>query len=147
MNKGITIGITILFIITSLTPMVIGYKAESTVTELDKMLDNLRIVCTDARGFSEEKYEYYKEQLLMDNSNDDIVIEPEKEESTIPIEPSPTAITGGPMDSAWSMKCYDTRHTSQSPYSTADNPYTEKWRFPFSGWLDDSPIIDSDGTI
>ena len=36
--------------------MVIGYKAESTVTELDKMLDNLRIVCTDARGFSEEKY-------------------------------------------------------------------------------------------
>ena len=39
MNKGITIGISILFIITSLTPMVIGYKAESTDTELDKPFD------------------------------------------------------------------------------------------------------------
>jgi outer membrane protein assembly factor BamB len=51
------------------------------------------------------------------------------------------------MDSAWSMFCHDTRHTGQSPYSTVNNPGTEKWRFHFTGWLEDTPVIDSDGTI
>ena len=47
MNKNIlAIGITILFIITSLTPMVIGYKAESNDSELDKMLDNQYLYTT-----------------------------------------------------------------------------------------------------
>ena len=36
---------------------------------------------------------------------------------------------GGLMNSSWPMKCHDQRHTSQSPYSTADNPGLEKWRF------------------
>jgi outer membrane protein assembly factor BamB len=45
------------------------------------------------------------------------------------------------------MKCHDTRHTGQSPYSTAENPYIEKWRFHFSGWLADNPVIDNEGTI
>jgi len=34
-----------------------------------------------------------------------------------------TSNTGGNglMDSPWPMKCYDQYHTSQSPYSTANN--------------------------
>ena len=52
----------------------------------------------------------------------------------------------GPMDSAWPMKCHDNHHTSQSPYSTADNPYIEKWRFK-SDWIENTPVIDSNGTI
>ena len=43
------------------------------------------------------------------------------------IETTPSS--SGPMDSAWPMKCHDNRHTGRSPYSTADNPYDEVWRF------------------
>jgi hypothetical protein len=41
----------------------------------------------------------------------------------------------GLMDSVWPMKCHDNHHTSQSPYSTADNSYIEKWRFYNDGWI------------
>jgi outer membrane protein assembly factor BamB len=51
------------------------------------------------------------------------------------------------MDSPWPMKCHDNRHTSRSPYSTADNPGIEKWRFKTDGWIDGGPVIDNDGTI
>jgi outer membrane protein assembly factor BamB len=55
----------------------------------------------------------------------------------------------GPMDSPWSMLCHDLHHTSQSPYSTADNQGYEKWRFRIidNGSIESSPIIDSNGTI
>jgi len=53
---------------------------------------------------------------------------------------------GGPMDSSWPMFGHDVRHTGQSPYSTVNNPGTEEWRFECD-WVEDSPIIDSDGTI
>ncbi len=62
-------------------------------------------------------------------------------------EKTTSSFDSQPIDSAWPMKCYDTRHTSQSPYSTADNPYIDKWRFYNDGWIEDTPVIDSDGTI
>ena len=131
--------------------MVIGYNVETTDSELDKMLDNLRFICTTPDGFSEEKYGYYKEKLLnqfsSDNSNDDLVIEPEIEESMIPIEPSPIALMGGPMDSPWPMQSHDLHHTGQSPYSTEDNPGIEKWRFHSRGWVEECPVIDNDGIV
>jgi outer membrane protein assembly factor BamB len=52
-----------------------------------------------------------------------------------------------PMDSPWPMKCHDNRHTGRSPYNTTNNPYDEIWRFETDGWVEDSPIIDYDGTI
>ena len=55
-----------------------------------------------------------------------------------------------PMDSPWPMKCHDVRHTGRSPYSTADNPGIEKWRFKcgvVTGWVQDSAVIAEDGTI
>jgi len=47
------------------------------------------------------------------------------------------------------MYCHDVKHTGRSPYSTANNPYVEKWRFNTitGGWLATSPILSSDGTI
>jgi len=63
------------------------------------------------------------------------------------IEQPGQTYTGGLMDSPWPMKCHDNRHTSRSPYSTADNPYDEIWRFETDGGLEGSPIIDTDGTI
>ena len=56
-------------------------------------------------------------------------------------------ISGGPMDSAWPMQSHDTKHTGRSPYSTADNPYDEKWKFWTDGWIDDTPVIDNEGVI
>jgi outer membrane protein assembly factor BamB len=60
-----------------------------------------------------------------------------------------TSPSYGPMNSSWPMYCHDVKHTSRSPYSTADNPYVEKWRFStISGfWIGTSPTISSDGTI
>jgi outer membrane protein assembly factor BamB len=53
----------------------------------------------------------------------------------------------GPMDSPWPMYCHDTRHTGRSPYSTADNPGIEKWRFDTVEENWGSPAIDKDGVI
>ena len=63
------------------------------------------------------------------------------------MEPLSNPVNSGPMDSAWPMQSHDTHHTSQSPYSTGDLTNVEKWRFYFSGWLYDTPVIASDGTI
>ncbi len=64
---------------------------------------------------------------------------------------NPTVLNNGPMDSAWPMKCHDVRHTSQSPYSTENNPLVEIWRFrsehSLGGQIDGSPVIDEDGNI
>ena len=56
-------------------------------------------------------------------------------------------ISDGPMNSAWPMKCHDVHHTSQSPYSTVDNPGIEKWRFYSSGWVETGIAIDNDGVL
>ena len=60
-----------------------------------------------------------------------------------------TSMSSGPMNSSWPMYCHDARHTSRSPYSTANNPYVEKWRFhTINGlWISTSPTISIDGTI
>lgn len=66
-----------------------------------------------------------------------------KEESA-----NPVPLDGGPMDSPWPMYSHDVRHTGLSPYSTADNPLTEKWRFPLS-WSSFYAgfILDTNGVI
>jgi len=52
-----------------------------------------------------------------------------------------------PMDSPWPMFMHDVRHTGRSPYSTADNPYDEKWYFTADGLFIGSTIIDDEGVI
>ena len=71
-------------------------------------------------------------------------------ENKVVIEEQPkNTSNGGLMDSAWPMKCHDQRHTSQSPYSTEDNPGWEKWRFrtQWDGAIESSSVIDNNGTI
>ena len=69
------------------------------------------------------------------------------ETKTIIEEKSPILISDGSMDSAWPMFGHDARHTGRSPYSTASNPGTEKWRFKTDNWVSDTPVIDEDGII
>jgi len=54
--------------------------------------------------------------------------------------------SSGPMDSPWPMKCHDLHHTGLSPYSTADNPGIEKWRFKCN-WVEGGIVIGDDGTL
>ncbi|MBU0498191.1 MAG: PQQ-binding-like beta-propeller repeat protein [Candidatus Thermoplasmatota archaeon] len=57
--------------------------------------------------------------------------------------------SGGVMNSSWPMYCHDTRHTGLSPFSTADNPGVEIWRFKqdANDFVRGSPIIDGGGVI
>jgi outer membrane protein assembly factor BamB len=59
----------------------------------------------------------------------------------------PARPLNGLMDSPWPMYCHDVRHTGRSPYSTANNHGTEKWRYPTNFAVDGYPVIDSEGTI
>jgi len=97
-----------------------------------------------------KKYEYYKEKFLRGHSsgssNDVIVIESEKEESKLLVEPPSSPVSDGPMDSPWPMKCHDTHHTGLSPYSTSDNPFDEIWKFRCDR-LEGGPVIGEDGTL
>lgn len=147
---GLAVGIATLFIISNITPMTIGFiSRDSEDNELEMMLDNLRFVCTTARGFDETRYKHYKEMLLKQCSDKDLndfeVVE--NVEPTVYEQQAMITTSGDLLDSPWPMKCHDVHHTSQSPYSTADNPYIEKWRFETCGWVEDTPIIDSDGII
>jgi hypothetical protein len=117
--------------------MVIGYKVE--ITNRDKYLNKLAFDCSTSCDSSRSSY--YREHLLKEHSNNIV----ETEELTMPVV-SPSTIVGGPKDTPWPMKCHDNRHTSQSPYSTANTTSLEKWRFDCD-YADDSAVIDSDGTI
>ena len=151
---GLSFGIIILFVLSAVSPMTTGSNTDTSEVdvELNRMLDNLRFMCIGPDGLIVEKYEHYEEQILSMYSyeilDEDVVIESDNKELTPSIEQSaiPISSSGGPMDSAWPMKCYDVHHTGQSPYSTADNPYDEKWRFA-TYQIEDTPVIADDGTI
>jgi outer membrane protein assembly factor BamB len=119
--------------------MVIGYHVETT--KEDDYLEKLAFVCSDRYGSS--KLAYYEEFLQRDYSNIDVG---ESEEIKILLESSPVATSGGPMDSAWPMKCHDLHHTGRSPYSTIDT-WDEKWRFETDNWVEGGSVIGDDGTI
>ena len=148
MKQIIPILVILLFIISAVSPMVIGFKSDAKPdvdSEMETLLDNLAYYCYDASGFDSIKYEYMKEQLINDYSDNDIEI---VEDVVQPVEPVSTE-SSGPMDSAWPMKCHDLHHTGRSQYSTADNPGYEKWRFrsEWDGTVESSAVIDKNGTI
>jgi len=145
-NKHIIpILVILLFIVSAVSPMVIGFKSDAKPdvdSEMETLLDNLAFYCYDASG-SNAKYEYVKEQMVNDYSNDEIDI---VEDVVQPVLPISATSSGGPMDSPWPMKCHDNHHTSRSPYSTSHITGLEKWRFRCDG-VDGSPVIGDDGTI
>ena len=135
-HKTLVVGIVFLFIVSTVTPVVISYDEPE---ERDEFQENLEFYLYDE--YDSSKSERYKEYFQRDSS--EIA---DLEEITTPVELPQTSVSSGPMDSPWPMKCHDTRHTGRSPYSTADNPGLEKWRFKCD-WVDTTPTIDNDGTI
>ena len=59
-----------------------------------------------------------------------------------PVEP-----VNSPTNHAWPQQGYNSQHLGRSPYSTADNPGIEKWRFATDNWCGGSPSIGTDGII
>jgi len=117
--KMLAVGIVFLFIITSVTPMVIGYTSYDVSSGSDEFLEKLAHANYDGYISSDSK-EY----------NDPLLNERFADETTTSSKSLQTGLSDGPMDSPWPMKCHDTHHTGLSPYSTADNPDgVEKWRF------------------
>jgi len=50
-------------------------------------------------------------------------------------------------NSPWPMLCHDNRHTGRSPYSAADNPGVEKWRFRTAFKIKKGIVIDGNGNL
>jgi len=142
--------IILLFIFSTITPLVIGYDAEITDVEfMDDLAYDCYYNCNSSRA------SYYREYLQGYSSDDnlesdrtDFLEESDVENVTeiVEIEPDISSVDG-PMDSPWPMKCQNNRHTGLSPYSTADNYGAEKWRFETDGWVEGGPVIADDGTI
>jgi len=97
------------------------------------------------RNFSASHYinQFPEDRDVIKNGGVDDILEGNPNHDVSPL------FNGGPMNSSWPMYCHDARHTSRSPYSTANNPYVEKWRFTIlnSDWIETSPVINRDGTI
>jgi len=54
----------------------------------------------------------------------------------------------GTMNSSWPMQSHNLHHTGRRPYSTADNPGIEKWKFSFGPNMNSifgGPVIDNNG--
>jgi len=47
----------------------------------------------------------------------------------------------------WPQQGYNDQHIGRSPYTTANNPGIEKWRFPTRDWYFGSPVISVNGSI
>ena len=151
----LVVGIIFLFLSSVVAPMITGIDTNISEVdvELERMLDELRFICTGSDGFNSFKYDYYTAQLLnrysSDFSNDVIVVESEKKDLALTVKPQLSLIisNNGPMNSPWPMYCHDVRHTGRSPYNTASNPGHEKWFFQVDGFVQGSGAIDKDGTI
>ena len=147
-KKALAVGIVLLFSISTVTPLVIGYDVEIANSEF---VDDLAFDCYDR--YNSSRVSYYREYFLRSLSDDldsdrvDFLEESDVRKVTeiVEIEPNVKSVDG-PMDSPWPMKCHDTHHTGRSPYNTADNSGAELWKFK-SKWIEGGPVVDSDGTI
>lgn len=69
------------------------------------------------------------------------------------LKDSITKVNKNLLNSPWPMYCHDTRHTGRSEYSTANNPFEEKWWFKTTHendyYFPDFCFVDiaGDGTI
>jgi len=128
--------LTILFFISTITPVIVGYKTISNNEKLNIEKNSFKnLYDSEIVGYGPiPGYEH----------NDFIDIESEKINV---LEETSKSLNGPPMDSPWPMYCHDTRHTGRSPYSTADNPGVEKWRFDTIDRVTGSSVIDDEGVI
>lgn len=71
------------------------------------------------------------------------------DEQVLPSSSDPSlAALSGPMNSSWPTKSYNAQRVGRTPYSTADNPGIEKWRFrSYIMGVESGAAVADDGTI
>lgn len=134
-----------MFILTFVNTMVIGSETDSIEEYISRNKEDDYVFkffnkynSNKIKYFIENKSEFHTNQkelepLASNEGNKEIL--------------SKNMASGGPIDSAWPMKCHDTHHTGRSPYGTANNSYYELWRYKFDYTADADPVIGEDGTI
>jgi len=133
-RKCLAIGIILLFIVSIVAPMTIGYTTRSTEKYNKYDFDSYHI----SEIYNNEKQ--IRRNPVPDTVTSDISV-------LYNGITSPSSVLG-PMDSAWPMFCHDLHHTGRSPYSTANNSGMIQWSFLLHGWgLYGSACINSEGTI
>ena len=138
MKKYVVVGIIFLFIVTSLTPMVIGNTINRKVE--DEYSENIFYANYDEyENIEFENYREISKGKIIENSKS----------YEIPISKRPKQILplDGPMDSPWPMFCHDMQRIGRSPYAPVGNVAIEKWKFWMDGMTISSPAIDENGTI
>ena len=143
-KKNCAIGMTFLFIVLIISPMVIGYGIKTTDKGFSK---NLR------QDYIFDRFnKYHPSDLISVDYNSKLSVGSEESIKQLLIEKekqfSPIILSNRLKDSAWPMFCHDVKHTGQSPYSTAHITGFEKWRFNIGSWIwGSSPVIDNEGII
>ena len=133
----LAVGILFLFIVSSVTPMVIGSTNDDNVE--DEYFENIAYASYDEYdNINFENYREISKGEIIENSKSYEISNTKKSTQVLPLD--------GPMDSPWPMKCHDIHHTSLSPYNTADNPYDELWKFECD-WMYGGIVIDDDGVL
>ena len=134
-RKIVATGIILLFIITSVSPIVIGYNSETR--DIEQISKNIVFNKVDKHNYPEEysteKFNFIKHKN--DVNSDELSFQKKAVSQFINkgFAGTSSEIVEEPMDSPWPMFMHDVRHTGRSPYSTADNPYDEKWYFTADG--------------
>jgi len=137
-EKILVIATIFLFVFSSLIPMVIGNTINDKVE--DEYFENISYVSYDEyENINFENYREISKGELIENCKSYETPISKKSTDILPLD--------GPMDSPWPMKCHDTHHTGLSPYSTADNPLEEMWKFRTTNWIRSGIIIGDDDTI
>jgi len=129
--------ILFIFLFSSISPSIIDNTIDGKID--DEILEKIAHDNYDKYDLADSKD--YNDPLL--DLRFDVIDSDEITTSGISLQ---TELSDGPMDSAWPMKCHDNRHTGLSPYSTADNPYDELWKFECD-WMNSGIVIDDDGVL
>ena len=133
--KSLIIGIIILFVVSSVSPMVIGYH-DIKEPSFDKTINEI--------DFLDRYNKYGVSELLPGGLPDNDGTTPSFIESE---QEEPSDAVSSTSDSPWPQQGYNAQHLGRSPYSTENTFGVEKWRFAAGDWTDGSPVIANDGTI
>jgi outer membrane protein assembly factor BamB len=141
-RKGLAVGVVLLFLLSSVMSVGIGGITSSIrVSPSEKTLNTYETNRYNIHRYPEG---YFGQSSVDVQSN--LLPSVQNQQMTGTIQS--ISSNGGPMDSPWPMYCHDTKHTGLSPYTTVNNPMTEKWRFVLSGVsYDCAPTIDNNGII
>jgi outer membrane protein assembly factor BamB len=138
MKIGLVVGIIVLFIFSAFSSLVVGFNADHVE---QSTFDDVLL---------QDYYGCYNLEEIPESIRP-VISEDEENQNILPVTDniinSQEPLISPPMDSPWPMYCHDTRHTSHSPYSTANNPFYEKWWYKCDHFVEGSAAIDKDGII